>query len=127
MINCIKLNNCASYGNNEQSLKNLNLVNFFYGDNGSGKSTVAKLIKNEALAEFSCCRIEWDASNPLDTLVYNNEFVEDTLRESKIPGVFTLGKEAVEISDKIEINKEKLTKYTEKLSKLSIAIGDKKI
>ena len=46
MINNIELKNIATYDGTGTSLNNLKEINFIYGANGSGKTTVSNLMNN---------------------------------------------------------------------------------
>jgi len=45
MINKIIINNLASYKNNVE-IDKLEKINFFFGNNGSGKTTISRVIYN---------------------------------------------------------------------------------
>ena len=102
MLNNIRIRNVASYEDNEQMLSDLNIVNFVYGDNGSGKSTIAKLVDDDKNPMFEDCNLDWQAPGSVNTHVYNREFIDDTLRETKVKGVFTFGEGAGPKQDKLE-------------------------
>jgi len=70
------------------------LINFFYGNNGTGKSTIARAVHaNDGLF--------WQAGKSVDdysVLVYNQEFVEANFRDyGKLKGVFTVGEQNIKI------------------------------
>jgi len=74
------------------------LINFFYGNNGTGKSTIARAVHgNEGLS--------WQAGKSADdysVLVYNQEFVEANFRDyGKLKGVFTVGEQNIKIQTDI--------------------------
>lgn len=63
-------------------------VNFFYGKNGAGKSTIARTFKaNDE-------RLQWQAgkaSTDYDVLVYDTDFINANLRNyGNLAGVFTV-------------------------------------
>lgn len=63
------------------------LINFFYGKNGTGKSTVASCIRDGKAG------ISWEAGCDPSTriLVYNEDFIEENIQSyGNIPGVFTI-------------------------------------
>lgn len=104
MITKIEIKDCASFDKQGSLLGDLKEVNFIYGANGSGKTTISNVIAD--LENFSDCSIEWKSNIPLKTFVYNRTFVDENFGRSRnLKGVFTLGKE--ETNAKIEIEKKK--------------------
>lgn len=76
-------------------------INFLFGNNGSGKSTIAKVIK-----EKSPSKLVWEAGRTSDDftlLVYNEEFIKRNIASyGGMPGVFTIGEENEAIQRQIE-------------------------
>ena len=115
MIKSISLKNVALY-KNEAKIENLNKINFIYGSNGSGKTTLTNFLKNTEDFEYKECKIIWENS-PKEILVYNKKFRDDNFSFSKkIPGIFTIGKENIEIKNEIEILNIEISKKTESKS-----------
>ena len=82
MIDSILLKNIASYDQNGVEISDLKRLNFFFGSNGSGKSTIAKYLNNlcqENLENSNpfrdCSNVGFDHSNQ-EILVYDENFVE---------------------------------------------------
>ena len=72
-------------------------INFCYGSNGSGKTTISSVIADYPANKVN---IAWSSVNPLRTLVYNRNFVSANFGEtSKIGGIFTLGKDSKEAQE----------------------------
>lgn len=114
MIKKITLQNIASYKDVAQSLDNLNTVNVIFGENGSGKSTIANFIKDEESEIYESCNIEWLGSS-MKKVVYNKDFINNTLRETKIKGVFTFGEDAGKNHDDlVKLQEEKNIIYEKK-------------
>ncbi|MCV0427043.1 MAG: AAA family ATPase [Roseibium sp.] len=100
MIELIHLANEGAYSGTGTNLEGLKALNFIFGPNGSGKTTISRIIGNAA--SYSNCSVTWLAGNPLERLVYNRDFVEKHFdAESSIKGIYTFG-ENVEIAQKIE-------------------------
>lgn len=98
-------------------------INYFYGSNGSGKTTVSKVIADESA--FSDCALTWQ-NQPIETLVYNRNFVKNHFSQSStIKGIFTLGKDATEAKDFIEITKGEIEKHTTALTGLNTSLKTK--
>lgn len=95
MIKSIKMKNCATYDVDGIEINNCQKVNFFYGANGSGKSTVGNFLQNQKQDKYTNCEIEWTGDVPLDIVVYNREFRGKNFKEN-IAGVFTLGQATIE-------------------------------
>lgn len=90
MLRKITLNKAATFEDGE-ILDELKKLNFIFGTNGTGKTTISRLLKDNA--KYPASILEWVDNSPIPTLVYNADFVEDNFREDKdIQGVFTLGK-----------------------------------
>lgn len=92
MIESISLSNIATYcPDKSENLVNLKPINFFYGANGAGKTTISRLIENPAISADS--RISWLRNSQIPAMVYNNDFITSNFTDSKeLQGVFTLGK-----------------------------------
>lgn len=68
------------------------LINFFFGKNGVGKTTIADNIKNmtQGLPEY-------------DVLVYDRNFISRNIKEDEaFPGVFSINDENIEKQEQIE-------------------------
>lgn len=132
MIENIKLMSVASYNDFGAEFKDLGKVNFIYGNNGNGKSTFSNYFLNSDVPKYSKCEMNGNLRN-IGTFVYNQQFIENNFKDSdEIPGIFTLGKESLEVQEKIsqldkqiEKNKEKLEKNQELLTKTTGEITHK--
>jgi wobble nucleotide-excising tRNase len=77
------------------------LINFFFGNNGTGKSTLAKNIGVPAAKEWV------PGASPVDyeLMIYNEEFIINNIQSyGNIPGVFTITQQNAEI--KAEVDKK---------------------
>ena len=100
MIDSIALSNAATFCG-EHSIDDLKLMNYFYGSNAVGKSTVAKLIEDETC--HASCNVNWKNGIRLNTMVYNKEFVEQNFSNvGELKGIFTLGKQEIDLEQKIK-------------------------
>ncbi|MGL2577205.1 ATP-binding protein [Helicobacter pylori] len=117
-ISQISLKKVATFDENGASFEDLKSINFIYGANGSGKTTISSFLKN--LAEngiedkFANSKIEWCNNESLKIEVYNKQFKEEQFRNSQVKGIFTLGKKTNENLEKIESKKELINKENEK-------------
>ena len=70
MIEEIEIKSVATYdGPTPEKLSDLKKINFVYGSNGTGKTTIARVIADEAA--YPGCTVIWRAGSPLKSLVYN--------------------------------------------------------
>ena len=74
-------------------------VNFFYGKNGAGKSTIARTIKSNS-------EVEWQngkSASDYDVLVYDTDFVNANFANyDNLAGVFTVCETNIEVQKKLE-------------------------
>lgn len=90
MLESIKIAGEASYGTEGAILEGLRRLNFIYGANGAGKTTISRVLA--APANYPHCLLTWSNGRPLEPLVYNWDFVARNLIP-RMPGIFTLGEE----------------------------------
>ena len=88
------------------------LINFFFGKNGAGKSTIAQCFKGEKEG------LSPDVSD-YEVLVYDQAFIRENLQEDKaMPGVFSMNAEDIEKQNIISAKQDELTElrkqYAEK-------------
>lgn len=110
MITEIKLNKVTTY-NQETIISDLSKVNFFFGNNGAGKSSIGKYLYELSLDEkdinsvFTACNQTGYDPNIHEILVFNTQFVErNFIQKNAQKGIFSLN----EINQKIDdlINEE---------------------
>ena len=109
MIRNITIKNTASFDYVGGINFTPTLINFIYGSNGSGKTTISNIISN--CAAFPNCNLHWGLATPLQTLVYNRTFIEENFEQSsELKGIFTLRKESKEEVEKIKVNQAEIEK-----------------
>lgn len=117
MIESISINT-VPYGPTPVVLNELSQFNFVFGSNGSGKTTISRIIADEA--DYPACRVTWKAGTKLQALVYNSDFVERNFNQSsELKGVFTLGEKQADTLEKIATAKNDLDKLTKKIEDLT--------
>lgn len=100
MIKEIIIKNIASYDKEGIEL-NPKSVNFIYGNNGSGKTTITRVVENPELSVDSS--VVWEHNKPIEVLSYNQDFVKANFNsETTIRGIFTLGEDSEKIYKEIE-------------------------
>lgn len=120
MLTTITIASEASYGANTQSLAGLRPINFIFGTNGSGKTTISRVIADPA--GKSTCAVTW-TSQPLECLVYNSDFASQNFAQ-QMPGIFTLGQAEAETIAKIEAANTQVQLLTRDINQLQNTLGD---
>jgi len=114
MITEIKLHKIASYEDIVEIKPKE--INYFFGSNGVGKSSLGKVIANSS--NYPKCNLKWK-SNPIDVFIYNKQFIQDNFSQSNtIKGIFTLGKDSTDIQNFIEETNSKIKNLKNKIEGL---------
>ena len=118
MISSITMNGIATYNN--VTIPNLKKVNFFFGLNGSGKSTIAKylnnLISNNELFN-QCTNVGFDSSQDY-IMTFNEEFIEENFkRNPELKGIFSLNQRNTTIDEQIRKKEEEKSFYEKAIAK----------
>lgn len=117
MIESITIANVATYDTPE-TLSDLSQFNFLFGSNGTGKTTVSRVIADEG--KFPTCNVAWKGGTKLQPMVYNHDFIERNFNQSvELKGVFTLGEEQVDTLTKITAAKAELDALTTRIENLT--------
>ena len=75
------------------------LINFIYGTNGTGKTTISETFQDETKSALT---IDSLAKDDL-ILVYNNSYIQQEVQNyGNMPGVFTLSKQNADIKRQID-------------------------
>lgn len=125
MISKIKVSNIASYDETGIEINSLDKFNFIYGNNGCGKSTLSKVL--ESPSNFPSSEVI-SGDSVHKTLVYNKNFINQHFNAShEIPGIFTLGKEAVTIKDEIKKREDQIKHLEAKLPTQEEKLKDEQV
>jgi wobble nucleotide-excising tRNase len=94
----------------------LTFVNFFYGNNGAGKSSIAHAIEEDDGVVWA----DGKTADDFDVLVYNQGFISrNFVNYGELQGVFIFGEEDVEAKKKIqELTDERKRKSDERTASL---------
>jgi len=125
MIESITIANVASFiASPPETLSGLSLFNYFYGSNGTGKTTISRIIADES--RYPDCTVSWKNGTKLKPKVYNRDFIDRVFQQSsELPGVFTLGEKQNEILAEIATAKRESDDLTAKIENLTYELhGD---
>lgn len=124
MIESIRIADVATFDGNPEVLCDLSKFNFLFGSNGSGKTTISRVIADEG--GFPTCSVTWRGGTKLQPMVYNRDFVTKNFTQStELKGIFTLGEKNVETLDRIAVIKAELDALTKKIERLNVELhGD---
>lgn len=107
MIESLRISKTATYVIAPQALDNLARLNFIFGTNGAGKTTITRVIANPGA--HPNCAIAWKKGTPLEPLVYNRDFVDRNFNTApRLKGIFTLGEQDIANLDAIATKKAEL-------------------
>lgn len=108
----------ATFGMPPEKLDGLSQFNFIFGSNGTGKTTVSRIIADEDI--FPTCEVIWKGGTKLQPMVYNQDFVERNFDQTaELKGVFTLGEKHVDTLNKICAAKAELDTLTKNIETLT--------
>ncbi len=117
MIESVEISQEASYGPEPEHFSDLDRLNFLFGSNGSGKTTISRVIADES--SYPTCRVTWLGGSGLRTDVYNRDFVDRNFSlPAGLKGVFTLGEGHAEVLSKIEKANEERRQLSGKILSL---------
>ena len=94
----------------------LDKYNLFFGNNGTGKSSIARMIFKEANKENSQ-NIERDANSEI--LVFDKDFSKRNFKDkTRVPGVYLLGEDAGKFMTEIDDLRDKVEKTQKRIEGL---------
>ncbi|MEB5596970.1 AAA family ATPase [Vibrio cholerae] len=122
MIHEIRINPPVATYREVAVLDDLRRVNFIFGSNGVGKTTISRVI--EQAVGHQHCQLVWQHQNPLQVMVYNRDFVQRNFEQSSnLAGVFTLGENQVQAEQEIARLQKELDKHTDDINKLNVHLA----
>lgn len=98
MIEQITIRGTPPFTAEEPTCLPFRTLNYLFGTNGVGKTTISRIIANPAA--YPACMVTWSNGTPLQALVLNRDFVERSFRQ--MAGVFTLGEMQSDTQQRIE-------------------------
>lgn len=126
MVESISIKNVASYDTEGIQISDLKKVNFIYGANGCGKTTISNFLADSTNVFYQTCNINWKQAFPLKTLVYNKQFRDNNFGKGNIAGIFTLGQATAEEIAKIEIKQTDLKNIKTEIGKTKDTLDKQK-
>jgi wobble nucleotide-excising tRNase len=114
MIESVTIANTATFGSTPEVLTGLSKFNYLFGSNGTGKTTISRIIVDRA--SYPDCSVIWKHGRPLETVALNRDFVDKNFDQLK--GVFTLGEKQKDTLEKIAIAKQERDKEDTDLATL---------
>ena len=95
-------------------INELTFVNFFYGNNGAGKSSIAYAIEEDDGVVWG----DGKSAADFDVLVYNQNFINNNFANyGDLKGVFIFGEEDIEAKGKVDkLSDEKRQKSEARLA-----------
>lgn len=116
MIESIMVASVATFRSTPQTMPGLSLLNFIYGANGTGKTTLSRIIADEG--RFPECRVTWKNGRKFQTLVYNRDFIGKNFNQGAgLKGIFTLG-------ETLEATVKRISGLKAEIDKLNGKIGN---
>jgi len=103
-----------------QTLAGLKAINFIFGTNGSGKTTISRVIADPG--SFAASRLTWSGSRELERHVYNSDFVTRNYAP-QMAGIFTLGEAEAQTLREIEAAKAKVDEISDDIAKIEGTLG----
>jgi wobble nucleotide-excising tRNase len=114
MIESLSISKVATYPETPEIMSGLKRLNFIFGSNGTGKTTIGRVIT--APSASPGCDVIWKGGAALQTLVYNSDFVERNFKPTEdLKGVFTLGEEQIGTLEKIAELKLERDAFTKRI------------
>ena len=99
-------------------------VNYFYGNNGTGKTSISRTIQNSVGITFEDDKSAADFLFP----TFNEDFVKNELNfenSPNLPGVLMVGKDDIAVQQRIDELEIELTKATQQRDKITFEQGQK--
>ncbi len=121
MIERIKISNTATYTSPAEELTDLKEINFIYGSNGTGKTTISRVIAS--CDSHPDCSLVWRGDIQIKKLVYNRDFIERNFNQpDELKGIFTLGEKDREALDKLQAANTELIQIKEKIVQIKVTL-----
>jgi len=118
MISEIQINPPIATYFNQAKLNDLRPINYIFGANGTGKTTISRVIADEQGHDH--CQLVWQGGTSLERMVYNQDFVDRNFNQNgPLQGVFTLGEDQVGAEREIALLRPEVEKLNDQISSLN--------
>ena len=104
----------------EAALKDLKKVNFVFGPNGTGKTSITRIL-SQGPDDSRITRT--NESSNREILVLNSTYIEEAFQDAE-DGIFFLGKQSISNENDIESNKKKRDQLRDEIESLKSEKGD---
>jgi wobble nucleotide-excising tRNase len=115
MLESVTIAGTASYPESGQCLAPCKEINFIFGTNGTGKTTISRVIANPEAYPKSI--LQWKDGKAAECFVFNSDFASRNFA-SNMPGIFTLGDKAAHVLEEINLLKHRRAEAEKDLSQL---------
>lgn len=129
MFSSITIKDVATYSHTGVKISDLAKLNYFFGNNGCGKSTLARYL--QSLAEkkndiqYPSCSFQGYDSNQEEIIIFNQDFIENNFKNSDtLKGVFSLNQTNTTIDAQITANETDISKKNNEQKQLEEANKD---
>ncbi|WP_430258270.1 AAA family ATPase [Neorhizobium sp. IRS_2294] len=99
MITEIEIADVATYPITGERLTDLKKINYLFGHNGCGKTTISRAVHDPSIC--AGYTVSWRDGRELATLVFNRDFAEASFGD-QMQGIFTLGEDSTQAVAEIE-------------------------
>lgn len=124
MIETLEIDQVATYAT-RATMAGLKDLNFVFGTNGAGKTTIGRVVAHKSKPEHANCSIAWRDGIEMQPLVYNRDFVDANFNlEGNLKGIFTLGEKDIANELAITAKKEEVDRYGKEIARLGSTLGD---
>lgn len=111
MIESLEIAQVATYASRE-TMAGLKDINFVFGTNGAGKTTIGRVVADKAKSEHAKCSVKWRNGVEMQALVYNRDFVDANFNvDGDLKGIFTLGEKDIANELAIKAKKEEVDRH----------------
>ncbi|WP_158011568.1 AAA family ATPase [Corynebacterium sp. HMSC068H04] len=104
----------------DQKLDGLTPNSFVFAPNGSGKTSITRLLTSPKSA------LKWDHSAPISLRVFNSDFQRKAFADSELEGVFLLGTDSIRLEEQLIEARDERNRQNDSLNKKRDALTQKK-